>query len=618
MAEPKIYPYSRISSKKQEKGKGLSMQEENAALQALSKRYNLPIYERMVDNGKSAFHGHHIEGGQLGGFIKAVESGEIAPGSILVVSNLDRFSRQEPKASTLNLAVVFHAGVALHSIMDDRTYCDPYDKSRDHGFDIAEALAELRRAYKESETKQKRTNARADLDIERHQRGERHPSGYAYSIEVVGNNSWWVDTSDGSVKPHEIYHGTARLIALRLIDGESPESIAKSLNDTGPKAPTKRLDKRAPGAWSAYMIRELHKQRTLIGEKRIKGQLLLNYYPPVLSNDEYHRLVHVRTKRQQPRTNSKATAVNLFARVKNAVCGHCGAGINMAKVPGGYRYYCSQRRYELHCPGWRKDRNLIEKSLLDVCLHKLWEEPEQKVVSRVPIIMAQIAEVERKIAVLAEQAEKVGFPEILTKRLKELENDQEAFKVELGQAQVEDAASRMQSTASLQARWREVTDEVMDINNHDARRYMRALIIDSVSELVIMRPSLANLSRRLHMMKHGQSLKEKIPSGSEQFILSMRIKFVDGAIHRIRLTRDGIERVSASELEEQSPEARERLASIETVSGFFNECQPRTEESDMRLREVLAAMEALDPLPSDEYPTDEYHVDEHSAYWGDE
>ncbi|MFQ2764960.1 hypothetical protein ACK301_19100, partial [Aeromonas caviae] len=43
------------------------MQEENAALQALSKRYNLPIYERMVDNGKSAFHGHHIEGGQCSG-----------------------------------------------------------------------------------------------------------------------------------------------------------------------------------------------------------------------------------------------------------------------------------------------------------------------------------------------------------------------------------------------------------------------------------------------------------------------------------------------------------------------------------------------------------------------
>jgi len=69
-----------------------------------------------------------------------------------------------------------------------------------------------------------------------------------------------------------------------------------------------------------------------------------------------------------------------------------------------------------------------------------------------------------------------------------------------------------------------------------------------------------------------------------------------------------------AKLEEQSPEARERLASIETVSGFFNECQPRTEESERRYRAAMAAAkEELEPSSSDEYS-----IDDGSVYWGDE
>ncbi|WP_113721303.1 recombinase family protein [Aeromonas salmonicida] len=576
MTEPKIYPYSRISSKRQETGQGLTMQEEATALALLSERYNLPVYNRMTDSGKSAFHGDHIKNGALGQFLKAVESGDVAPGSILVVSNLDRFSRQGVTDAAADLLAILRKKIGVHAVMENMTFCDPHgDRARDM-VDIQMATLFLERAHGESLTKQKRTNARAELDIARHLRGERHPSGYAYAIEVVGNNTSWVDTTDGSVKPHPIYHETYRQIALRLIDGESPESIAKSLNATGPKAPIKRSDKRAPGTWSAYMIRELHKQRALVGEKILKNQLLLDYYPRVLSDDEYHRLVHARTQNQQPRANSKASAINLFAGLKNVVCAHCGAGIHLTKVPGGHRYYCSQHRYELHCPGWRKDRKMLEEVLLKICVAQSWKESEQKSVSRVPVIVQQLTELKRKIAALTEQAEEQDFPRSLVAKLKELEKKEDSLRIELEQSKVEDATNQVRSPAVLQARWREVTDDVLDIHNDNARRYMRDLLRDSIDQITIGHPSYAFYDKRKQAIDAGIWIGEEKPKGSERFKLVMLISLRGGVDRFVAFNKTGPEMLMSLNEKRLSVAERELLASINTTG--FNMYRPAKED----------------------------------------
>ncbi|MCR6741004.1 recombinase family protein [Aeromonas media] len=620
MIEPKIYPYSRISSTKQAKGQGLTIQEEEALLQTLSERYGLSIYEhRMIDSGKSAFHGHHIKDGQLGGFLKAAKVGEVAPGSILVVSSLDRFSRQDVVQATHDLTAILKQGIGIHSAIEGRTFCDPHGDKLSDGLDIQLAILALERAHGESKTKQARVYKLTDLAISRHQQGERHDSGYANAIKVVGNDVWWVDSKDGAVRPHPIYHPLAREIALKLIDGQSPYKIAEWLNADAPECPIHRSDKREPGAWSIHVLRRFHKTKALIGEKVINGITLFGYYPPLLTEDEYHRLIDARTRRQRPKTTGKATAVSLFAGLKEVVCMHCGAGVHMNREAGGsLNYRCSAHRTEYACVGWSKRAEQIERALLEICLDKTWREPERKSTSQVPVIEGQIAVVDEDLRILGERRKVQGLSPTLLDMFQELDEQKAALSKRLEQAKAEDAAIEVQNPTALQSRWAEVSESILDPRNDEAREYMRELLRDSIKLMTIGRPSHANLSIRSHMMKYGQRLKEEIPSGSARFMLLIHITFVDGTNRRILLTREGIGRVSGSDAEKLSPEIKEHFASIETDSGFFNGYQPRTEESVIRLREAITAMEASDPLPADEYPDDEYQSDEQSAYWGDE
>lgn len=589
-------------------------------MQTLSERYGLPIYEqRMIDSGKSAFHGDHIKDGQLGWFLEAVDTGEIAPGSILVVSSLDRFSRQDVKPAIHNLTAILQAGIGVHSAIENRTFCNPYGNGDDDSLDIQRATAILERANSESKTKQARVYKLTELAIKRHQSGERHESGYANAIKVVGNDVWWIDNSDGAVRPHPIYHLLAREIALKLIDGQSPHKITGWLNAGLHECPIHRSDKRVPGAWSIHVIRRFHNTKVLIGEKVINGITLSDYYPPVLNEDEYHRLIDARTRRQRPKTTGKATAVSLFAGLKEVACMHCGAGVHMNREAGGVlNYRCSGHRTEYACIGWSKRAEQIERALLGICLDKTWREPEQKYTSRVPVIEGQIAVVDEELKILEERRKVQRLSPTMLDMFQELDDQKAVLSKKLEQAKAEDAATQTQTPAALQSRWAEISESVLDPRNDEAREYMRELLRDSIKLMTIGRPSHANLSFRSHMMKHGQRLKEEIPSGSARFILIMHIKFVDGINRRILLTRKGIGRVNGSDTEQLSPEIKEHFASIETVSGFFNGYQLRTEESDMRLREAIAAMEASDPLPPDEYPVDEHQPDEHSAHWGDE
>lgn len=43
----------------------------------------------MTDRGGSAYHDDHKKKGKLGLFIKAIENGLVAPGSVLIVESLD-------------------------------------------------------------------------------------------------------------------------------------------------------------------------------------------------------------------------------------------------------------------------------------------------------------------------------------------------------------------------------------------------------------------------------------------------------------------------------------------------------------------------------------------------
>src|ERR1039458_6490232 len=87
------YSYQRFSSTRQKKGDSTRRQN-NAALE-FCKSHKLTLVDTFRDDGISAFKGKNFSNeSALGEFLRLVENGTVQQGSVLVVENMDRLSRQ--------------------------------------------------------------------------------------------------------------------------------------------------------------------------------------------------------------------------------------------------------------------------------------------------------------------------------------------------------------------------------------------------------------------------------------------------------------------------------------------------------------------------------------------
>src|SRR5581483_1731511 len=94
---PRVYSYKRFSSAKQGKGDSLRRQTEFA--EEVRREHGLPLDDSLdlTDRGVSAWKGNNkAEGSALAEFLRLIQAGRIARGSILAVENIDRISREEP------------------------------------------------------------------------------------------------------------------------------------------------------------------------------------------------------------------------------------------------------------------------------------------------------------------------------------------------------------------------------------------------------------------------------------------------------------------------------------------------------------------------------------------
>lgn len=114
------YSYIRFSTKDQLKGDSQRRQAEAAA--NWCKVNGVHLVETYHDLGVSAYRGDNKETGALSGFLKAVESGRIQRGSILLVESFDRISRENiQKALRLFMNIMEH-GVDVVTLTDNRRY----------------------------------------------------------------------------------------------------------------------------------------------------------------------------------------------------------------------------------------------------------------------------------------------------------------------------------------------------------------------------------------------------------------------------------------------------------------------------------------------------------------
>jgi DNA invertase Pin-like site-specific DNA recombinase len=151
------YSYMRYSSVEQEDGD--SVRRQTDARNAWLKRHadvRLDTTRTYLDRGRSAYHGRHLQkGGALAAFLAEVERGDIPKGSVLIIENLDRLSREDPWDSVPLLCSLVNAGITVATL-------SPNEMVFERGSNLTPlilAVVEFGRSHSESASKSSRNIA---------------------------------------------------------------------------------------------------------------------------------------------------------------------------------------------------------------------------------------------------------------------------------------------------------------------------------------------------------------------------------------------------------------------------------------------------------------------------
>src|ERR1700733_11838376 len=127
----------------------------------------IPLDESFTDTARSAYKGEHVgKKGDLGRFLAAIQSGAVSKGSILIVENMDRLSRQGNKIGRKLLERIVDEGVDVHVVSIPKKLTVGWENRPS---DYQDVDHELQRAFKESERKSK--IIKAGLKAKKHSDG---------------------------------------------------------------------------------------------------------------------------------------------------------------------------------------------------------------------------------------------------------------------------------------------------------------------------------------------------------------------------------------------------------------------------------------------------------------
>jgi DNA invertase Pin-like site-specific DNA recombinase len=270
------FSYLRVSSSRQagDARSGLDRQAEQFL--PFCQRHGLtPSVDPLVDAGISAYRGSNRQRGALGQFLAAARDGVIPAGAVLVVEDLDRFSREAPSYAEAQLGELFALDLALAVVRDDvvidrATYDGDIGVRlqllvrRDAAFDYSRKLGERVSAAHE----RTRAMERQGQIINGHQRPQ------------------WLDFDEqaGAFSVNDRWPIYRRMIDLCL-QGYGQVRVAAIINGEGYR-------NASGGLWSGSAIAQCWRDRRLIGERAYSRgtEVIAGYFPAMLTRDEWDQL----------------------------------------------------------------------------------------------------------------------------------------------------------------------------------------------------------------------------------------------------------------------------------------------------------------------------------------
>lgn len=311
--------YARWSSGRQSRGSSSARQTKIATDYAA--RAGMILDRQIVDEGVSAFSGSNLEAG-LGAFLNGIRSGSLSADLVLLIENMDRFSRLNPVDVLPIFLEVLKTGLTIVTLQDEAIHTEA--KYRDNSMLLVPSLVSMQLAHDESRKKSVRLKESWSNRISRIASGERVP---------ISKVPFWIDQETQEFNSRV---DDAREIFRLAAAGHGASAITRLINEQG--MPSSR-----GGTWGKSMVQAVLKSKEAYGTLVIKGHEQPNYYPSLIS--ETTSLAISNRARRQRRNPQTSTNANLFSRL--LICGGCGAPMNVTTTSSGWKRYryasCSMR-----------------------------------------------------------------------------------------------------------------------------------------------------------------------------------------------------------------------------------------------------------------------------------
>lgn len=362
--KPKAYSYVRFSSPEQARGDSLRRQVELSEQYAI--KHGLVLDDRLMltDKGLSAYKGHHRTKGALGEFLKLVEQGQIPKGSVLIVENMDRLSRQQVLDALNQFTGIIQAGIRLVTLQDGMEY--DLDSINQNWTQLIISITYMARAHEESEAKSKRLKASWTNKRHRASNGE---------IKLTSRAPAWLELIDKRFLIIAERAEAVRQIFEMKLSGKGVHHIEQAMNRQDGWKPKK--------GWRKSYINKILRNRSVIGEyqphkmidgkRQPVGEAIPDYFPAIIDKALFDRVQEQFKRNREIKGNAggrNGKISNLFGHI--AYCRYCNgpmAFVNKGPGPKGGQYLiCDRARRGLDCHRYSIRYDQVEPLILEYCI----------------------------------------------------------------------------------------------------------------------------------------------------------------------------------------------------------------------------------------------------------
>lgn len=301
------YSYIRFSDPSQAKGNSLKRQTERA--QALAKQYGctLDTTLNIKDLGRSAFR----KGSQIGlaAFLRAIEEGKVEAGSLLIVENLDRLSRQLVDDAYQLFRRIILAGVDIAVENRGKVYTKA---SLNSPWELMEVITAFALANEESEKKSNRTKDNWKRLRQRSSKGKSLISKRCPA---------WLNVVGGKYVADPKKSAVIRQIFQWSLNGLGAHQILKRLTEKGIPNIAQGTKKNCKAAWNQRAVEHLlsnpqvyglRQHYRMEGKKRVPEGSAKIEFPAVIDETTFHAVAAARHSRLSQRGPRGEMVSNLF------------------------------------------------------------------------------------------------------------------------------------------------------------------------------------------------------------------------------------------------------------------------------------------------------------------